>query len=212
MRARISTQWTGRDDLAEPSFVPNFAPRSLFRQKPVFGVMKSYGGASWKWGRGFICLGKIEIGFLKGRLVFKTRHFVNWRCCGENFFSFLFFFVAWHTFAEKHKCCHKIGIRSTNNNHLYSAILLRNNAITNSCFLFFFHSWLVEINRLKRTSQFLPVVYLLDFPRPSGKPFPNRSKHQALYLNRLLLFNDGPLCPIFRLDSRTPRIRGYIRK
>lgn len=121
-------------------------------------------------GGGFICLGKIEIGFLKGRLVFKTRHFVNWRCC-ENFFSFLFFFVAWHTFAEKHKCCHKIGIRSTNNNHLYSAILLRNNAITNSCFLFFFHSWLVEINRLKRTSQFLPVVYLLDFPRPSGKPF-----------------------------------------
>lgn len=44
MRARISTQWTGRDDLAEPSFVPNFAPRSLFRQKPVFGVMKVWGG------------------------------------------------------------------------------------------------------------------------------------------------------------------------
>lgn len=44
-------------------------------------------------GGGFICLGKIEIGFLKGRLVFKTRHFVNWRCCGENFFSFLFFLL-----------------------------------------------------------------------------------------------------------------------
>lgn len=44
MRARISTQWTGRDDLAEPSFVPNFAPRSLFRQKPVFGVTKVWGG------------------------------------------------------------------------------------------------------------------------------------------------------------------------
>lgn len=214
MRARISTQWTGRDDLAEPSFVPNFAPRSLFRQKPVFGVMKSYGGASWKWGRGFICLGKIEIGFLKGRLVFKTRHFVNWRCCGENFFSFLFFFVAWHTFAEKHKCCHKIGIRSTNNNHLYSAILLRNNAITNSCFLFFAKtSFVTRGDQQAKTNE--PVSsgrLFIRFSAPEWETFPNRSKHQALYLNRLLLFNDGPLCPIFRLDSRTPRIRGYIRK
>lgn len=103
--------------------------------------------------------------------------------------------------------------RSTNN-HLYPAIRLCNNAITNCRFLFFTKT--VRDQQAKTNdslpSQFLPLVYLLDFPRPSGKPFSNRSKHEALYLNRLLLFTDGPVCPIFRLDSRVPRIREFIRK
>lgn len=84
---------------------------------------------------------------------------------------------------------------------LYSAILLRNNAITNSCFLFFAKTLFVTRgDQQAKTNE--PVSsgrLFIRFSAPEWETFPNRSKHQALYLNRLLLFNDGPLCPIFRL-------------
>lgn len=80
MRARISTQWAG-------TFVPSLGPRSLTREKPC---SKKRGPR--KNGEKFYFPWKNRDWLLKGRIVLKkTRHFINWRHCGEIFFLFSFF-------------------------------------------------------------------------------------------------------------------------
>lgn len=172
-------RWSGRTILCSKPWSRNRYPAKNRRKK---------------WGKSFISLGKIETSEGTYR-VQKTRHFINW--LRWKFFSFslpfFFFFGAWHTFGEKHprdKCsCIKrtlaewnrypVTARSTNNDHLYSAILLRNNAITPVSPFFFSHENFIlvtqEINRLKRirfTSQPVSSARLfIRFSAPEWETF-----------------------------------------